>query len=109
MGGIETQRAKLAPSPMPDAHALPLYGLQLKGTIGTYPPMRLDFHIRSWAAVTRKECAMTRLSMLLAAVLLMVVPEVANARVLKVNESNGPGSVEDIALQHFKKIVEERS
>jgi TRAP-type C4-dicarboxylate transport system substrate-binding protein len=40
-------------------------------------------------------------------VLALAMP--AAARVLKINESLGPGSVEEAALQRFKEIVEERT
>jgi TRAP-type C4-dicarboxylate transport system substrate-binding protein len=43
----------------------------------------------------------------LALALLLAMP--AAARVLKINESLGPGSVEEAALQRFKEIVEQRS
>lgn len=46
---------------------------------------------------------------LLAAALALALAHPASARVLKINESLGPGSVEEAALQHFKKLVEERS
>jgi TRAP-type C4-dicarboxylate transport system substrate-binding protein len=52
---------------------------------------------------------MARFLVVLASLVVLVMPSLAEARVLKVNESNGPGSIEEFALQHFKKTVEERT
>ena len=46
---------------------------------------------------------------LIAIALALALAMPAAARVLKINESLGPGSVEEAALQRFKEIVEERS
>lgn len=46
---------------------------------------------------------------LLSVALALMLAMPAAARVLKINESLGPGSVEEAALQRFKEIVEERT
>jgi TRAP-type C4-dicarboxylate transport system substrate-binding protein len=46
---------------------------------------------------------------LLSVALVLALAMPAAARVLKINESLGPGSVEEAALQRFKEIVEERT
>lgn len=58
--------------------------------------------------VLKLDVLMARLVFSLAAFVLAVTPAVAQMT-LKLNESLGPGSVEEVALKHFKKLVEEGS
>ncbi|MEM2145274.1 MAG: TRAP transporter substrate-binding protein [Candidatus Jordarchaeaceae archaeon] len=42
-------------------------------------------------------------------VLMLIFPQVSSSKILRINESLGPGSVEDTALQRFKQLVEEKT
>jgi TRAP-type C4-dicarboxylate transport system substrate-binding protein len=52
---------------------------------------------------------LTTIFRLLSALCLVVAAPAQAEKLLKVNESLGPGSPEELALQHFKKLVEEGS